>query len=172
MVSCIPTIKWHGQLLSVFELVPRSCFLLVLKWVMRTAMQNTLAKAGWLIHTQVWKWKLLRSKEGLREFRVTWCAWITKQEVAEPVALNLWGRGSWSCRDYFQKVERKMILLTTDLLVLPEQRKRFDTNLKGKEKLKIFRKMDTERNTIWDTKGSSRSNNPIVLHLLKKIKKQ
>lgn len=65
-----------------------------------------------------------------------------------------------------------MILLTTDLLVLPEQRKSFDTNLKGKEKLKIFRKMDTERNTIWDTKGSSRSNNPIVLHLLKKIKKQ
>lgn len=28
--------------------------------------------------------------EGLREVRVTWCAWITKQqEIAEPVALNL-----------------------------------------------------------------------------------
>lgn len=31
-----------------------------------------------------------KNLEGLREFRVTWCAWITKQqEDAEPVALNL-----------------------------------------------------------------------------------
>lgn len=37
-----------------------------------------------------------------------------------------------------------MIQLTTDLLVLPEQYKSFETNLKGKEKLKIFRQMDTE----------------------------
>lgn len=51
---------------------------------------------------------------------------------------------SQSCRDYFQKAERKKIQLTTDFLVLPEWYKSFDTNLKGKEKLKIFRKMDTE----------------------------
>lgn len=31
-----------------------------------------------------------QNSEGWKEVRMTWCAWITKQqEVAEPVALNL-----------------------------------------------------------------------------------
>lgn len=85
-----------------------------------------------------------QNMEGLREIRVTWCTWIT-----EPVALNLWDIGSWSCRDYFQKVERKMIQLTTDMLVLPEQYKSFETNLREKEKLKNIQKNGYEVKYNW-----------------------
>lgn len=84
------------------------------------------------------------NSEGLREVRVTWYAWTKKeQEAAEPIALNL--TGSWSCKDYFPKEERKMIKHAIHKLVLPEQYHNSETILKGKErKLKIYRKMDTE----------------------------